>query len=53
MNSNDSGVLKSILDNHLMDESESISDSDIIFINTCAIRDKAEEKVHQKIKRLM
>lgn len=52
MNTSDSAVLDKILKNNFMKQSDKPSELDIIFLNTCAIREKAEEKVHQKINRL-
>lgn len=49
MNFSDSEIVKSILNQQKMKECEAIEDCDIILINTCAIREKAEQKIWQLI----
>jgi tRNA A37 methylthiotransferase MiaB len=50
MNINDSEIIKSILNKSGLVESEDKESTDIIFFNTCSVRESAEEKVIEKIK---
>ena len=52
MNTNDSEIVRSILIKENLIESEEISKSDIILINTCSIRESAEDKVTSRINML-
>ena len=51
MNVADSELVESILLDHGYEKSNSIDVADAIFVNTCAIRDHAEEKVHSQLGR--
>ena len=51
MNVADSELVESILLNQGYTKSDSINVADVIFVNTCAIRDHAEEKVHSQLGR--
>jgi len=51
MNVADSELVKSLLRGEGYKMVNSLSDADVIFINTCAIRDHAEEKVHSQLGR--
>ena len=51
MNVADSELVESILLNQGYTKSDSINAADVIFVNTCAIRDHAEEKVHSQLGR--
>ncbi len=51
MNVADSELIKSILHDEGYRISENMMQADAIFVNTCAIRDHAEEKVHSQLGR--
>ena len=51
MNVADSELVASILKQEGYDQSSSIENADAIFVNTCAIREHAEEKVHSQLGR--
>ena len=51
MNVADSELVESILLNQGYMKSDSIDVADVIFVNTCSIRDHAEEKVHSQLGR--
>ena len=44
-------ISRVILLNQGYTKSDFINDADVIFVNTCAIRDHAEEKVHSQLGR--
>lgn len=52
MNVADSEVVSSILYTNGYTLTSDITQADIIFLNTCSVRDNAEEKVHHRIKHL-
>ena len=49
MNVNDSEVMLSVLKDRGYDETTEMHDADVILVNTCAIRDKAEAKIWQRL----
>ena len=49
MNVNDSEVMLSVLKSRGYDETEDMHEADVILVNTCAIRDKAEAKIWQRL----
>lgn len=49
MNSNDSAIVESVLRTAGMSPSESADSADIVLLNTCAIRDHAEQKIWQRL----
>ena len=51
MNVADSELVESILIKEGYEKSNSIDSADAIFVNTCAIRDQAEKKVHSQLGR--
>ena len=51
MNVADSELVESILLDQGYTKSDSMNVADVIFVNTCAIRDHAEEKVHSQLGR--
>tara|TARA_S200000501_G_scaffold378888_1_gene444616 strand:+ start:46630 stop:47967 length:1338 start_codon:yes stop_codon:yes gene_type:complete len=51
MNVSDSEVVESILKNEGCVQASKIEKADIVFVNTCAIRDHAEKKVHSQLGR--
>ena len=52
MNVYDSELVAGLLEKCGYQETRSINNADVIFLNTCAIREKAEETVHNKLKHL-
>ena len=52
MNVADSELIEKILIDHGYNKSNEPQNADAIFINTCAIRDHAEQKVHSILGRL-
>jgi tRNA-2-methylthio-N6-dimethylallyladenosine synthase len=52
MNENDSEHISGLLTGAGSDQSASLEDSDIIILNTCAVREKAEEKLYSYLGRL-
>ena len=51
MNVADSELIVSMLDKEGLIRSNNPNNSDLIFINTCSIRERAEEKVHSQLGR--
>ncbi|MFL2983135.1 MAG: tRNA (N6-isopentenyl adenosine(37)-C2)-methylthiotransferase MiaB [Candidatus Neomarinimicrobiota bacterium] len=51
MNVSDSELVEKILIDQGYEKSKSIQDADAIFINTCSIREHAEDKVHSQLGR--
>ncbi len=51
MNVADSELVESILIDEGYEKSFDVNDADAIFVNTCAIREQAEEKVHSQLGR--
>ena len=51
MNVADSELVESILINEGYEKSDTVDSADAIFVNTCAIREQAEEKVHSQLGR--
>ena len=49
MNEYDSERVAGLLREHRYELTESESDADLILVNTCAIREKAEDKVFSKL----
>ena len=49
MNVNDSEVMLAVLKNGGYDETDDMHDADVILVNTCAIREKAEAKIWQRL----
>merc|ERR1712176_1673961 len=50
MNVNDSEIVRGVLRNAGMRESHYEREADVVLINTCAIRDKAEQRVWQRLR---
>ena len=50
MNVADSEVVASIMQMDGFELTEKITDADAIFVNTCSVRDNAEQKVIQRLK---
>ena len=51
MNVADSELIESISINEGCEKSDTVDLADAIFVNTCAIREQAEEKVHSQLGR--
>ena len=49
MNVNDSEVMLAVLKDGGFDETDDMHDADVILVNTCAIREKAEAKIWQRL----
>lgn len=49
MNSNDSAIVESVLRTAGMTPSEKVDSADIVLLNTCAIREHAEQKIWQRL----
>jgi len=52
MNFNDSEIVASILADEDYDTTDNIDDADVVFLNTCSIRDKAEQTVRNRLTQL-
>ena len=52
MNFSDSEIIGSVMINNNYELTNNISEADIIFINTCSVRDNAEQRVRKKLKEL-
>ena len=52
MNVADSEVVASVMKMAVYDTTESIDDADAIFINTCSIRDNAEQKIFSRLNQI-
>ena len=48
MNTADSELVEGILLNLGLEKTQDLNDADAIFLNTCAIRENAEVKVHAR-----
>jgi len=52
MNFSDSEIVASIVKANNYDITSDISQADIIFLNTCSIRENAEQKIHKRLREL-
>jgi tRNA-2-methylthio-N6-dimethylallyladenosine synthase len=52
MNFSDSEIIASIMGEHGFVQAEDEYEADVIFLNTCAIRDNAEQRIRERLKRL-
>src|SRR5438270_9697060 len=50
MNFSDSEIVASILSKSGYSTTDKVEEADVIFLNTCAIRDNAEQRVRQRLK---
>lgn len=50
MNFSDSEIVASILTEHGFSTTKNIDEADVIFVNTCSIREKAEQTVRKRLK---
>jgi tRNA-2-methylthio-N6-dimethylallyladenosine synthase len=53
MNFADSEVVASILQNEGFNTTNSLEDADLVLVNTCSIRDKAEQTIRNGLKNTM
>jgi tRNA-2-methylthio-N6-dimethylallyladenosine synthase len=49
MNSSDSEIVLSVMNSRGYDPTEDIAAADVIFLNTCSIRDNAEHRIHGRL----
>ena len=49
MNFSDSEIVASILSNENYSTTKDISEADLVFVNTCSIREKAEQTVRKRL----
>ncbi|MDX2197183.1 MAG: tRNA (N6-isopentenyl adenosine(37)-C2)-methylthiotransferase MiaB [Cytophagales bacterium] len=49
MNFSDSEIVTSIMHNHGYDTTSNYHDADVVFLNTCSIRENAEQKVRKRL----
>ncbi len=52
MNFSDSEIIASIMGEHGFTATKDELDADVIFLNTCAIRDNAEQRIRERLKQL-
>lgn len=52
MNTNDSEIVSGIMFKHGYTITQKPDDADVILLNTCAIRDNAEQKIHARLKHI-
>jgi tRNA-2-methylthio-N6-dimethylallyladenosine synthase len=52
MNVNDSEIVSAIINNSGMELSDKPDNADVIFLNTCSVRDNAERKIHERLMHL-
>ena len=50
MNFSDSEIVASILSNQGYNTTQNLEDADLVLVNTCSIRDKAEQTVRKRLK---
>ena len=49
MNVADTEVVFSILGKHGYERTEEMSEADVILVNTCSVRDNAEQRIHGRL----
>lgn len=52
MNVSDSEIVLGVLHKSGYDRADAVEDADVVLLNTCAIRDNAERKIHERLKNL-
>ncbi|MEC8693485.1 MAG: radical SAM protein, partial [Bacteroidota bacterium] len=52
MNFADSEIIASIMGEHGFSQAENEIEADVIFLNTCAIRDNAEQRIRERLRQL-
>lgn len=50
MNMSDSEIVASILSEHGFNTTQELEDADLVLVNTCSIRDKAEQTIRKRLK---
>lgn len=50
MNFSDTQIVGSIMADHAFETTDNIAEADLIFVNTCSIRDNAEQRVRARLK---
>jgi tRNA-2-methylthio-N6-dimethylallyladenosine synthase len=50
MNVNDSEIVLSVMHAQGYEQTDTAADADVILVNTCAIRDNAEQRVHERLR---
>ena len=50
MNVVDSEVVAAILQQHLYEVTEKLEEADLVLVNTCSIRDNAEQRIRARLK---
>ena len=51
MNFSDSEIVASILDKEGFNTTQNLEDADLVLVNTCSIRDKAEQTVRKRLQK--
>ena len=51
MNFSDSEIVASILSNEGFNTTQNLEDADLVLVNTCSIRDKAEQTVRKRLEK--
>ena len=52
MNVSDTEIVLGVLHQSGYDRADAIEDADVVLLNTCAIRDNAEKKIHERLRHL-
>ncbi|RMF36149.1 MAG: tRNA (N6-isopentenyl adenosine(37)-C2)-methylthiotransferase MiaB, partial [Chlorobiota bacterium] len=52
MNLNDTEIVQAIMARHGFRLADSIAEADVVLLNTCAVRENAERKIHERLKHL-
>ncbi len=52
MNFSDSEIIASIMGEHGFSQADNEHEADVIFLNTCAIRDNAEQRIRERLRQL-
>lgn len=52
MNVNDSEIVQGVMHKHGYETTDKPDDADVILLNTCAVRDNAERKIHERLNHL-
>ena len=52
MNVSDSEIVLGVLNQSGYERADAVEDADVVLLNTCAIRDNAEKKIHERLRHL-
>ncbi len=52
MNVSDSEIVLGVLNQSGYERADTVEDADVVLLNTCAIRDNAEKKIHERLRHL-